>query len=50
MKLRAACDAHYLALAKSVGCELWTADERSYRAASPGIDNVHWIGEFSVPE
>ena len=30
----AAYDAHYLALAESIGCELWTADERFYRAAS----------------
>ena len=45
----AAYDAHYLALAESVGCELWTADERFYRAVSPGIDNVRWIGEFGVP-
>ena len=45
----AAYDAHYLALAESVGCELWTADERFYRAVSPGIDSVRWIGEFGVP-
>ncbi len=50
LKQNAAYDAHYLALAESFGCELWTADERFYRAASPSIDNVHWIGEFSVPE
>jgi predicted nucleic acid-binding protein len=25
-------DAYYLALAESVGCEFWTADERLYRA------------------
>ena len=50
LKQGAAYDAHYLALAESFGCELWTADERFYRAASPSIDNVHWIGEFSVPE
>ena len=28
MKLRAAFDAHYLALAEIFGCELWTADEK----------------------
>ena len=43
-------DAHYLALAESLGCELWTADRRFYRAARLGIDHVHWIGEFSAPE
>ena len=43
-------DAHYLALAESVNCELWTADERFYRAASPTVDNVRWVGDFSAPE
>ena len=43
-------DAHYLALAEILGCEYWTADERFYRAASPGTPNVRWIGEFAVPE
>ena len=46
----AAYDAHYLALAESIGCELWTADERFYRAASPSLDNVRWIGDFVAPE
>ena len=46
----AAYDAHYLALAQSVGCDLWTADERFYRAASPSIENVRWLGEFVAPE
>ena len=50
LKQNAAYDAHYLALAESVGCELWTADERLYRAASPSIGNVRWIGEFVAPE
>ena len=48
LKQSAAYDAHYLALAESVGCELWTADERFYRASSPSIANVRWLGEFSA--
>ena len=55
LKQSAAYDAHYLALPESVGCELWTADERFYRAASSSIDNVRWLnvrwlGEFVAPE
>ena len=50
LKQNAAYDAHYLALAESLSCELWTADERFYRAASPSIDKVHWIGEFVAME
>ncbi len=43
-------DTHYLALSESFNCELWTADERFYRAAGPGIDNVRWLAEFAEPE
>ena len=50
LKQSAAYDAHYVALAESVGCELWTADERFYRAASLTVDNVRWVGNFSAPE
>lgn len=42
--------AHYLALAEILGCEYWTADERSYRAALSSAQNVHWVGEFAVLE
>ena len=48
LRQNAVYDAHYLALSESVGCELWTADERFYRAASPSVENVRWIGEFSA--
>lgn len=41
-------DAHYLSLADIMGCELWTADERFYRAASPSFKLVKWIGEIEV--
>ena len=50
LRQNAVYDAHYLALAESVGCELWTADERFYRATSSGVDNVRWLGEFIAPE
>ena len=38
-------EAHYMALAGTLGCELWTADEKFYRAASPVARSVRWIGE-----
>ena len=43
-------DAHYLVLAEALECELWTADERFYVAARSVAQNVHWLGEFVVPE
>ena len=46
----AAYDAHYLALAESLGCEMWTADRRFFRAASPDADNIRWIGAFNASE
>ena len=42
----ASYDAHYLALAESLGCELWTADEKFFRAASLLVGKVQWIGGF----
>ena len=41
----AAYDAHYLALAEILNCELWTADERFYRAASSTFKFVKWLAE-----
>lgn len=43
-------DAHYLALAEEFSCELWTADQRFYRAVSTHVHNVRWLGDFVVPE
>jgi predicted nucleic acid-binding protein len=40
-------DAHYLALAEALNCELWTADERFYRAASSGHTQVRWLGSLT---
>ncbi len=41
-------DAHYLALAEIIGCDLWTADERFFRSEAGQFPNLHWIGEFST--
>lgn len=38
-------DAHYLALAVTLDCGLWTADERFYRSAKVSYPRIHWIGE-----
>ena len=43
-------DAHYLALAEEFDCELWTADQRFYRAVNARLKKVHWLGEFVVQE
>ena len=42
----AAYDSHYLALAESLDCELWTADERFHRVAGSLAPKVHWLGEL----
>ncbi len=42
-------DSHYLALAETLDCDLWTADERFWRAASRSA-RVHWIGEPDLPD
>lgn len=39
-------DAHYLALAESLGCELWTADRRFHRIAGEARYPVHWVGDY----
>lgn len=41
-----AYDAHYLALADTLGCEFWTADRRLANAAGQEAPWVHWIGEI----
>ncbi|MCY4625929.1 MAG: type II toxin-antitoxin system VapC family toxin [Chloroflexi bacterium] len=41
-------DCIYLALAEALDGELWTADERFYRAASLQFSNVRWLGEADV--
>ena len=41
----ASYDAHYLALAESLGCEVWTADERLWNSARGTFSWVRWLGE-----
>ena len=43
-------DAHYLALAESLECELWTADQRFQRAANAAGRSVRWVGESVTPD
>ena len=42
--LPAAYDAHYLALAESLGAELWTADQRLWRAVGHALPWVRVVG------
>lgn len=42
-------DSHYLALAETLDCELWTADEKFFRVASQAADNIRWVGGFVAP-
>lgn len=44
--LGAVYDAHYVAVAQAVGCDLWTADRRLVRALSPDLALVRWIGDY----
>jgi predicted nucleic acid-binding protein len=44
--LSAAYDSHYLALAESKECILWTADKRMWRSVKDQFDWVHWIGDY----
>lgn len=43
-------DSHYLALAELLDCEMWTADERFYRSASPAASRLRLLTEFVASE
>jgi predicted nucleic acid-binding protein len=43
--LPATYDAHYLALAEHLGCELWTDDLRLIRQVATGLPFVRWLGD-----
>jgi predicted nucleic acid-binding protein len=44
--LGAVYDAHYLALAQLLGCDLWTADQRLINSLSGKLSFVRWIGDY----
>ena len=44
-RLNAAYDAHYLALAENMDCEMWTADERLWNSVRTALGWVRWVGE-----
>jgi predicted nucleic acid-binding protein len=46
--LPATYDAHYLALAEQLGCELWTDDQRLIRHVASSLPFVRWIGDHPV--
>lgn len=45
-----AYDAQYLALAKRLSCEFWTADERMFNAVKDKFPNIRWLGNWSAGE
>ena len=43
-------DAHYVALAQMVGCDLWVADGRLLRAVGGRLPFVKWLGDYQLPD
>jgi predicted nucleic acid-binding protein len=46
--LPATYDSHYLALAESNECELWTADLRMWNSVKGKLDWVRWMSDYST--
>ena len=46
LRLSAAYDAHYVALAEVRRCECWTADERLWNSVKRQLPMVRWVGEL----
>lgn len=44
--LVAAYDAHYVALAEALGCDLWTDDRRLIQTLDGKLSFVKWIGDY----
>ena len=47
-RMSASYGAHYLALAESVGCDLWTGDRKLYERTKSQLSWVKWIGSFGA--
>jgi predicted nucleic acid-binding protein len=47
--LPAAYDSHYLALAESKECELWTADTRLWNSTRRKLALLRWLGDYPTP-
>ncbi len=48
--LPAAYDSHYLALAESKECELWTADTRLWNSTRGKLDWLRWLGDYPTSQ
>jgi len=46
--LPATYDSHYLALAQSKNCDLWTADARLWAALQGQVTWVRWLGDYQI--
>ncbi|MBI2863437.1 MAG: type II toxin-antitoxin system VapC family toxin [Chloroflexi bacterium] len=46
--LPATYDAHYVALAELLGCDLWTDDRRLLRLLGGALPFVKWIGDYPL--